>query len=87
MGASVMFWTFETPLPSGDDTITSDGVEALQPSVSTGIYLVNLERFRIGISVSPEAFLFGEYTNEGFYNDYFSYVNTIQIAAEASILF
>jgi hypothetical protein len=86
-GGFIMFWTYENSLTAGPDTISGDTLPGLLLSVSAGIYPINLEHFRIGISVVPEAYLFGQFTGEGFDNDYFTSFSPLKIMGEISIKF
>ncbi len=85
MGTFFMGWNFRNALSSGTDIITSDSITGFMMSVGAGIYLLNLERFRIGIGVQPEMYLFGTVTTEGFDNDYFDYFDSIKIIAEIAV--
>jgi|GEM_PF-3183653 len=85
MGGFYMGWNFSNAVYSGYDTITSDSVGGFLMTVGAGVYLVHLDRFRIGIGVRPELYLFGMVTGEGFDNDYFDYFDTITVTGEIAI--
>lgn len=87
LGGFIMFWDFETPLYADSQTITNDSLGGVQLYVGAGLYLINLQYFRIGLGVSPETFLFGLVTSEGFDNDYFDYVSNLKYSLEAAIFF
>jgi len=86
MGGFYMGWNFRNPLPS-DYTITSDSVGGFLMTVGAGVYLVHLDRFRIGIGIRPELYLFGMVTGEGFDNDYFDYFDAITVNGEIAFKF
>ncbi len=87
MGGFYMGWNFRNALVSGDDIITSDSIDGFMVTVGAGVYLLNLERFRVGIGVQPEMYLFGIMTGEGFDNDYFDYFDSIKLLAEIAVKF
>ena len=66
-------------------TMASDSITGFMMSVGAGVYLLRLERFRIGIGVRPEIYLFGTVTGEGFDNDYFDYFDSSPIIAELAV--
>jgi len=82
MGGFYMGWNFRNALSADYDSITSDSVGGFLMSVGAGVYLVHLDRFRIGIGVRPELYLFGMVTGEGFDNDYFDYFDVITVNGE-----
>lgn len=84
IGAYIMFWEFQNPLTSGSDTISSDYLEGIYLSAGLGVYPVKTESIRLGVSVTPEIYLFGEVTGEGFDNDFFDPFYTLRIACEIS---
>ncbi len=87
IGGFSMFWAFENTLYSGSEAITSDGINGMILNVGAGLYLINLDRFRVGMNISPEVYLFGPLTNEGFNNDYFGAYGTVKVTLEASARF
>lgn len=84
VGGYFMFWSFQNSLTAGGEIITGDSIGGMLLTVGAGIYPVNLDRFRIGVNVIPETYLFGSVTQEGFDNDYFSIFNTLKISVEMS---
>jgi len=87
IGAQSIFWTFKNPIISGSDTISSDGLGGAIMNVGLGVYLLNFERLRLGVNISPELYVFGLLTNQGFDNDFFGTYGTIKITGEVSVLF
>ncbi len=85
MGGFYMGWNFRTPLISGSDTITSDSIGGFLMHIGAGVYIVRLDRFRVGIGIRPELYLFGAVTGEGFDNDYFDYFDVITVNGELAI--
>lgn len=85
MGGFVLIWEYKNPLYSGGDTISSDSLGGLHLSCGAGIYLLNLESVKLGVSVYPEAYLFGDLTSQGFDNDYFYPAGGIRASAELLI--
>ena len=85
MAGFYMGWNFRNAVYSGYDTITSDSIGGVVMHVGAGIYLLRLERFRIGIAARPELYLFGMVTGEGFDNDYFDYFDSITVIAEMAV--
>jgi len=85
MGGFVLIWEYKNPLYSGGATISNDSLGGLHASCGAGIYLLNLEAIKIGVSVNPEAYLFGDLTSQGFNNDYFYPVGGIRASAELLI--
>lgn len=85
MGGFYMGWNFRNPLPSGDGPITSDSIGGVLMHIGAGVYIVRLERFRVGIGIRPELYLFGMVTGEGFDNDYFDYFDVITVNGELAI--
>ena len=83
MGCFYMGWNFRNALNFG--SITSDSITGFMMTVGAGIYLLNLESFRIGVGVQPEMYLFGTVTGEGFDNDYFDYFDSITVIAEMAV--
>lgn len=84
-GGYTMFWSFQNSLSAGGDIITGDGLGGMLLTAGAGVYPVNLDRFRIGINIIPETYLFGSMTLEGFENDYFTIFNTVKMSVEMSI--
>ncbi len=87
LGGYYMGWDFRNPVHSGTDTIESDAVGGTVLTAGAGVYLLNLENFRLGINIMPENYLFGPTTQQGFDNDYFTYFNTVKVMGEISIRF
>jgi len=85
MGGFYMGWNFRNAVYSGYDDITSDSIGGVLLHVGAGIYLLRLERFRIGIAARPELYLFGMVTGEGFDNGYFDYFDSITVIAEMAV--
>ncbi len=86
-GGFIMAWTFQNPLYSGGDTISSDSLQGFSVSAGAGVYLLNLEHLRIGLCAVPELYVFGSVTQEGFKNDYFGTFESLKIVGEVSVLF
>lgn len=84
VGGYTMFWSFQNSLTAGGEIITGDSIGGMLLTVGAGIYPVNLDRFRIGVNVIPETYLFGPVTQEGFDNDYFTIFNTLKLSVEMS---
>lgn len=85
MGGFWFSWEFKNPLPSGDDLISYDSLGGLHLACGAGLYILNLESVKLGVSVNPEAYLFGDLTSQGFDNDYFYPVGGIRASAELLI--
>ncbi|MCD1655099.1 hypothetical protein K7J14_10350 [Treponema zuelzerae] len=81
-GGFVMGWEYENPVTDGGETFTGDGVSGTVLGIPAGIKIFRGERLQFGINVSPELFLFNEFTDEGFENDVFSVRGALGIAAE-----
>jgi hypothetical protein len=84
-GSFLMGWNFRNALSSGSDTITSDSITGFMASVGAGVYLLNLEHFRVGIGVQPEMYLFGTMTAEGFDNNVFDFYDSVKYFAEIAM--
>lgn len=79
------FWTFKNPLYAGTDTIYSDSLGGFYLNIGLGLDLVATDHFRLGLRATPEIYLFGATTGEGFTNDYFKPVGTLKLQAEVLI--
>jgi len=82
VGAYVMMWEFENALKAGGETIGNDSLTGMQMSAGIGVYPVRMPKFRAGVSLTAEAFLFAPATNQGFDNDYFPYYSALKLAFE-----
>lgn len=87
MGGFLFSWEFKNPLPSGGDLISYDSLGGLHLACGAGLYILNLEAVKLGVSINPEAYLFGDLTSQGFDNDYFYPVGGIRASAELLIRF
>jgi hypothetical protein len=87
IGGYIMVWSFENPLESGGETIEDDSLGGLLLSAGIGIDLVRLKRFRAGIGVIGDSYLFGEVTSRGFTNDVFGYYNSARFVGEVAFRF
>lgn len=85
IGSFYMGWNFRNALVSGADIIASDSITGFMMTVGAGVYLVRLERFRVGMGIHPELHVFGSFTGEGFDNDYFDYFDSIKVIAEIAV--
>lgn len=85
MGGFALLWEYKNPLNADGYTITHDSLGGLHVSCGAGIYILNLESVKLGVSVNPEAYLFGDLTSQGFDNDYFYPVGGIRASAELLI--
>lgn len=85
MGGFYMGWNYRNAITSGFDTITSDSIGGVVLHAGAGIYILRLERFRLGLAARPELYLFGMVTQEGFDNDYFDYFDAITLTAEIAV--
>ena len=82
VGGIFYFWSFTNPLIAGDDTISSDTVGGALLGVGAGVDLIHTKMFRLGAQVTPEVYLFGEETSQGFTNDYFNAQGTVKWSVE-----
>ncbi|MDA3958190.1 hypothetical protein [Oceanispirochaeta sp.] len=87
IGGLYLFWEFQNALTSGDDTIKSDILGGLLLGAGLGVDLYHGEAFRVGVTMIPEVYLFGEETSQGFTNDYFSSQGFIRWGLEAGARF
>ena len=87
LGGFILFWEFENPLTSGDETISSDSLGGLILGSGVGIDFYRGDSFSLGAVVMPEWFLFGDQTSQGFTNDFFSSQGIIRWAVEAGYRF
>lgn len=85
IGIHSMFWSFENALTAGSETIASDSLAGIILTSGIGIYPVNSHKFRVGISINPELYVFGAVTNQGFNNDYFNGFGSIRVSAETTV--
>ena len=87
LGGFALLWEYKNPLYSGGDTIRTDSLGGLHLSCGAGIYFLNLPGLKLGASVNPEAYLFGDLTSQGFDNDYFYPAGGIRVSTELLIRF
>ncbi|QEN08201.1 hypothetical protein EXM22_09455 [Oceanispirochaeta crateris] len=87
MGGLFLFWQFRNPLESGGESIESDILGGLILGSGVGIDLYHGENFRVGMNIIPEASLYGEETQQGFTNDFFSSQGFVRIGMEAGARF
>ena len=82
IGGMILFWQFENDLTAGSDTISSNSLGGLFIGTGIGVDFMHSEVFRLGFSVIPDVYLFGEETSQGFSNDYFGSQGVIRWALE-----
>ncbi len=87
IGGYVMVWSFENPLESGGETIEDDSLGGLLLSAGVGIDLVRAKKFRAGIGLIGDSYLFGAVTSRGFTNDVFGYYNSARLVGEVAFRF
>jgi len=87
IGGVILFWQFENPLTAGFDTISTDSLGGLLLGVGAGVDFIHTQDFKLGLSVIPETYLFGEETSQGFANDIFSTQGIVRWALEGGIRF
>lgn len=87
LGGFIMFWEFQNPLTSGDETISSDSLSGLILGSGVGIDFYRGDSFNLGAVALPEWYIFGDQTSQGFTNDYFNSQGIIRWAVEAGYRF
>jgi hypothetical protein len=87
-GGYFITWGFKNSLQGTDGVIiTSDTLGGVSLGAGLGLDLVKTSRFRLGVAAVPEVYLMGQYTGNGFYNDYFPANGGINIGIEAIFSF
>jgi len=87
MGGMILFWQFKNSLTAGSDTIGSDSLGGLLLGLGAGVDFIHGDSFRLGFSMTPEVWLFGDETSQGFTNDYFDAQGVIRWALEGGLRF
>lgn len=82
LGGFIMAWSFENALYSKSETIKSDSLGGAFLQCGAGLYLYRGERLRLSVGANPEVYFFGTMTTEGFNNDYFSPMGSVNARVE-----
>lgn len=82
LGGFIMGWSFENALYSKSETIKSDSLGGAFLQCGAGLYLYRGERLRLSVGAHPEVYFFGTMTTEGFNNDYFSPMGSVNARVE-----
>ncbi len=82
IGGFTMGWTYRNALTAGNDTILGDSLGGLHLALGAGVSIVRGTRAEFSVRLVPEAYLFGDKTDEGFTNDFFKPLGVLKLEGE-----
>ncbi len=87
-GGIFLFWDYKNKLYDEDQiSIESDVLGGITLSLGVGLDIFKTDKFRIGLTLIPSGYLYGNQTIQGFYNDYFTPSGDLLLSGEIGIKF